>query len=82
MKKKTLSNKESRKSGIRFLLIFFGANLGLALLTPKGKEQIVAMLLVLLFLTSAIITVIVEKHKPGTNYLIYSILAVVMAAMW
>ncbi|MFX9061549.1 hypothetical protein ABTN34_17005, partial [Acinetobacter baumannii] len=41
-----------------------------------------AMLLVLLFLTSAIITVIVEKHKPGTNYLIYSILAVVMAAMW
>jgi hypothetical protein len=82
MKKKILSNKERRKSGIRFLLIFFGANLGLALLTPKGKEQIVAMLLVLLFLTSAIITAIAEKHKPGSNYLIYSILAVVLAAVW
>lgn len=39
LKKKTLSISERRKSEIRFLLIFFSANLGLALLTPKGKEQ-------------------------------------------
>lgn len=81
LKKKTLSISERRKSEIRFLLIFFSANLGLALLTPKGKEQMVAILLVLLFLISAIITVIIEKHKPGTNYLIYTIIAVIAAVI-
>lgn len=81
LKKKILSNTERRKSEIRFLLVFSGANLGLALLTPKGKEQIVAILLVLLFLISAIITVIVEKHKPGANYLIYTIIAVIAAVI-
>ncbi|MGZ2858694.1 hypothetical protein, partial [Pseudomonas aeruginosa] len=62
-------------------LLFAGANLGLALLTPKGKEQIIAILLVLSFLISAIITVIIEKHKPGTNYLIYTIIAVIAAVI-
>lgn len=81
LKKKTLSISERRKSEMRFLLIFFSANLGLALLTPKGKEQMVAILLVLLFLISAIITVIIEKHKPGTNYLIYTIIAVIAAVI-
>jgi hypothetical protein len=81
LKKKILSNTERRKSEIRFLLVFSGVNLGLALLTPKGKEQIVAILLVLLFLVSAIITVIIEKHKPGTNYLIYTIIAVIAAVI-
>lgn len=81
LKKKTLSISERRNSEIRVLLIFFSANLGLALLTPKGKEQMVAILLVLLFLISAIITVIIEKHKPGTNYLIYTIIAVIAAVI-
>ena len=81
LKKKTLSISERRKSEILFLLIFSGANLGLALLTPKGKEQMVAILLVLLFLISAIITVIVEKHKPGTNYLVFTIIAVIAAVI-
>ncbi|XVJ65054.1 MAG: hypothetical protein HEQ40_02335 [Lacibacter sp.] len=81
LKKKTLSIKEKQKSEIRFLLLFSGANLGLTLLTPKGKEQMVAILLVLLFLASAIITVIIEKHKPGTNYLIYTIIAVIAAVI-
>jgi hypothetical protein len=81
LKKEILSNTERRKSEIRFLLLFSSANLGPALLTPKGKEQIVAILLVLLFLASAIITVIIEKHKPGTNYLIYTIIAVIAAVI-
>lgn len=81
LKKKTLSNKEKQKSEIRFLLVFFGANLVLTLLTPKGKEQMVAILLVLLFLISAIITVMIEKHKPGTNYLVYTIIAVIAAVI-
>jgi hypothetical protein len=82
MKKKKLSNTKRRKTEIRFLLVFCGANLGLALLTPKGKEQIVAILLVLFFLATAIITLVIEKHKSGTSYLIYSILAVLTATVW
>jgi hypothetical protein len=82
LKKKILSITERRKSEIRFLLFFSGFNLGLALLTPKGKEHIIAILLVLLFWASAIITVIIEKRKPGTNYLIYTIIAVIVAAIW
>jgi hypothetical protein len=81
LKKKALSIKEKQKSEIRFLLLFSGANLGLTLLTPKGKEQMVAILVVLLFLISAIITVMIEKHKPGTNYLVYTIIAVIAAVI-
>ena len=81
IRKKILTITERRKSETRFLLLFAGANLGLALLTPKGKEQIIAILLVLSFLISAIITVIIEKHKPGTNYLIYTIIAVIAAVI-
>lgn len=81
LKKKTLSIKEKQKSEIRFLLLFSGANLGLTLLTPKGKEQMVAISVVLLFLISAIITVMIEKHKPGTNYLVYTIITVIAAVI-
>lgn len=81
LKKKTLSIPERRKSEIRFLLVFSGANLGLALLTPKGKEQMVSILLVLLFLISAFITVMIEKHKPGTNYLVFTTIAVIAAVI-
>lgn len=81
-RKKVLGDTERRKSEIRVLLVFVFVNLGLALLTPKGKEHIVAILLVLLFISSAIITAIIEKHKPGIDYLIYTIIAVIVAALW
>lgn len=81
LKKKTLSISERRNSEIRVLLIFFSANLGLALLTPKGNEQMVALLLVLLFLISAFIIVMIKKHKPGTNYLVFTIIAVIAAVI-
>lgn len=81
IRKKILLYKERRKSQIRFLLLFSAANIGLALLTPKGKEQMVALLLVLFFLVSAAITVIIEKHRHGANYLIYAIISVIAAAV-
>jgi len=73
---------QKRNTDILFLTIFFGINLALIFLTPKNKEPVIAMILVSLFLVSGITNLLTWNQKPGSRYLLYSILSVGVAIVW
>ena len=47
-----------------------------------GKEALVAMILFFLFLAAGFVTFITQKYKPGSQYLLYSVISVMVAAIW
>ena len=77
-----LLNTQKRKSATTFFSAFLAANLLLTFLTPKGKESLIAIILVMIFLGLAIATVLIEKDNPKLNCLILSISSVLMAVLW
>lgn len=79
---KMLLNTQKRKSTAIFFSAFLAANLLLTFLTPKGKESLIAIILVMIFLGLAIATVLFEKDNPNMNYLILSISSVLIAVLW
>lgn len=77
-----LINIKKRKSTAIFFSAFLAVNLLLIFLTPKGKESLVAIILVMIFLGLAIVTVLFEQDNPQLNYLILSISSVLIAVLW
>lgn len=77
-----LLNIQKRKTTAVFFSAFLAVNLLLIFFTPKGKESLAAIILVMIFLGLAIATVIFEKENPGLNYLILSISSLLIAILW
>lgn len=73
---------QKRKSKILFLSAFLSINLLLVFLLPKGRESLVAIILVILFLGVAIATILFGKKKFAKKYLILSITSVLIAVLW
>jgi len=82
LKKRLLLMAEGQKFEMFFLMIFTGVILALALFIPNGKEALVAMILFFLFLAAGFVTFITQKYKPGSQYLLYSVISVLVAAIW
>lgn len=70
------------KSIAQFFLAFLAINLLLNFLTPNGKETMTASILVLLFFALAAATLIAEPDNPKRNWLILSVVSVLVAVVW
>lgn len=81
-RKNILVNIDTRKSAVVFISAFLAVNLLLIFFTPKGKESLVAIILVMIFLGLAMGALLFEKDNPNLNYLILSISSVFIAAIW
>ena len=73
---------QKRGSIVVFISTFLITNILLAILTPKGNQSVTALILILIFLGSAIATTITEPDNPKRNNLILSIVSVPVALVW
>jgi cation transport ATPase len=70
---------QKRGLTVGFISTFLIANVVLTFLMPKGKESVAVLILILIFFGYAFITAIVEQDNPKLNYLILSIVSVLLA---
>jgi hypothetical protein len=67
---------------VTFYLVYIVACLLLSFFTPEGKEGLVTLILILAFITLAVLTEKAEPYRTDPVYLALSITSVLMALIW
>ena len=68
-----------RNYSLRLSIVFFIIWLLLSVFTPKEMGSIVTFILILSFYVFALTIIIDKRAKPGTQYLLYSIISIMVA---
>ncbi|TRW98998.1 hypothetical protein [Flavobacterium gawalongense] len=63
-------------------LIYITVCLLLSFFTPRGKEQIVSFVCILIFFAFAITTILASHKKMNLNYLVLSVIFTMIALVW
>lgn len=63
-------------------LIYISVCLLLSFFTPRGKEQIVSFVCILMFFAFAIANILANPKKTDINYLIFSVVCTMIAFIW
>jgi branched-subunit amino acid transport protein len=83
-----LTNNEEQlrfsKKGITVVvyLIYITVCLLLSFFTPRGNEQIVSFVCILMFFAFAIASILANPKKTNINYLIFSVVCTMIAFIW
>jgi hypothetical protein len=82
----TINRKQSRFSKkeitVAVYLIYIAVCLLLSFFTPRGKEQIVAFVCIMLFFAFAIVTILANPKETNNEYVVLSIICVMAAIVW
>lgn len=72
----------TKKITFAVYLVYIAFSLLLSFFTQKGKEQIVTFGCIIIFFAFAIATILTNSTKEDTNYLILSMICIIIALFW